>query len=95
MTIVRLWETPTGGMPEKGTSMSKQNTLQSDLAEAAQSLPPIVSLREAATFMRLSTRTLRRLISAGRLQTTKADPSSHGKVLVLSASIFRVLSGEA
>ncbi|MCB9893535.1 MAG: helix-turn-helix domain-containing protein [Planctomycetes bacterium] len=69
-------------------------TLQADLAAAIKELPPILTLSEAAEFMRLSTRTLRRLIAAGRLQTTKADSSRNGKVLVPRASIQRVLSGE-
>ena len=74
--------------------MTTGKALRSDLAAAVQELPPILSLTEAANFMRLSTRTLRRLIAAGRLQATKGDPSRNGKVLVTRASVHRVLCGE-
>ena len=67
------------------------------ISEAIAPLPPIATEKEAATVLRASLRTVRRLIVSGRLTATRATERDRSKVLVPRAAIeayLRAAAGE-
>lgn len=70
-------------------AVSARGTYESDLLDIINGLPPILTVEEAAKFMRLSTRTVRRLFYDGHLQVIKCGVKKSSRVLVPRGSIYR------
>lgn len=64
------------------------------LEDVLKDAPPILTITEAAKLTRLSTRTLRRFASTGRLSVLKAAGGS-ARVLVARAAVAELLRGMA
>ena len=65
-----------------------------DVDALVAELPVMVSAKEAAEFLRVNPRTIRRWAESGRLRTMKLTPEGSGRVLVPRSEIRRLL-GEA
>lgn len=74
---------------------TRSTTLQSDLAQAAVALPPLLTRRQAADFACVTTRTVSRWLETGRLRAAKTHPDSgRGRTLILKSSLLALLGGE-
>jgi len=64
-----------------------------DVAAAALAdLPALVTIREAATALRVSTKTIRRLVGGRRLQGAHLGAVGNGRVLVTKQSMIEYLA---
>ncbi len=71
-------------------------SLQSELAQAAEDLPPLITRKQAADFAHVNTRTVSRWLEAGRLRACKTHPDERrGRTLILKSSLLELLGGEA
>lgn len=62
------------------------------LAAEEAELEAIVTVKEAAAFCRVSTRTIGRWIASGRLRATKSHPARSGRVLIVRHSLLKLLA---
>jgi excisionase family DNA binding protein len=74
--------------------MYASRLLRSDLDQAARAadLPKILTVQEAATFVRCHGRTVRRWIASGRLRAAKTHPTQRGRVLIPLENLIRMLA---
>lgn len=61
------------------------------IAETVAALPPLATMKEAATVLRTTPRNLRRHVAAGRLQAIRAEETGSSRVLFPRAEIARFL----
>ena len=69
-------------------------SLAACLAAAAQDLPPMLTCQEAAEFLKVCDRTIRRMIASGRLKAAKVNPGNSGRVVIPRAAVVAMLTGE-
>jgi len=65
--------------------------LAPELEELVRDLPPLVPLKDAADFLNVTDRTLRRWAAAGRLRVLKTSAGGSGRVLVPRTELVRIL----
>jgi len=65
------------------------------LDDLVDDLPRLVPAQQAAEFLGISTRTLRRWITRGLLQALKTSPAQSGRVRVPRSELLRLLSDMA
>jgi hypothetical protein len=83
--------------PQEG-SQSSRSSLHTEASRAAidaenlvRDLPALVSPKQAAEFLGLTTRTLRNYRIAGRIRAIKTSPGRSGRVRYARAEIARLL----
>lgn len=74
--------------------MAIARTATTQLTEAAQDLPEVLDCKEAASFARVCTRTIRRWVASGRLPAARTAPVS-GRLLIPKAELLSLLCGES
>ena len=62
-----------------------------DFSNLVKDLPPLVPAKAAAAFLGVTTRTLRRWASTGRIRVMKTAAGGSGRVLVPRSEIERIL----
>ncbi len=67
-------------------------TLTLELTAAAVELPPLLTCAQAAEFAHLCTRSIRRMIKAGRLKAGKTHPGRYGKIVIPKSALIALLS---
>lgn len=71
-------------------------SLDTELASAAQSLPPLLTRAQAADFAHVTVRSISRWIELGRLKVARTHPEAgRGRTLVLKTSLLALLAGAA
>jgi excisionase family DNA binding protein len=71
--------------------MTSESQLPPDLADVAKSLPPLLTLREAAEVLRLNERTLRKLIADGVIRARRNVPRGSSRVIVTRYAVIEYL----
>ncbi|MEI9940053.1 MAG: helix-turn-helix domain-containing protein [Pseudomonadota bacterium] len=61
------------------------------ISETVAGLAPLATAKEAAAFLRCSTRNLRRMIVAGRLRAVRAQETGSSPVLIARCELERYL----
>ena len=63
-------------------------------ASLLDGLPPLLTLREAAQLLRVSTKTISRWIAEGRLRSGRSAHGGSGRVLIARTEVQRFLGDE-
>ncbi len=79
-------------MSAKKTSTNFVSSNEALIADAVKSLPPLCTVKEASTVLRISERHLRRMVDAGRLRTLKNVDAGSSRVLVPRTELGRLLA---
>lgn len=76
--------------------MKKKTPLTDEwIADVVATLRPLCTIDEAAELLRTSTRNLRRLIAAGRIETVRSRQGGGSRVLIPRVELGRFLRGLA
>lgn len=71
-----------------------KSAIPPEILEAVADLPAVVPVGQAADFLNVTERTLRRWASVGKIRVLRTAPKgSGGKVSVLRSEVARVLAG--